>query len=192
MAEREKDEKPDAEEKSEKPKAASWRSRFRQPLWVCMLLGTTVVAHGLLITSHALFGSASEHARGEVSLGRFAYVNDRDTHDSLGKVGFDLHIRLLDRVDKTARRQLHDREHRVRQDVEELLRRAHGADFEDPSLSELKRQLQETVNQSLELRAVDEVIITDLTIDIRQTAPRPDVTGQQSAVAINLGAKPAG
>jgi len=168
MAEREKEEKPSEEEASKKSKVGSWGARLRQPLWICVLVGTTVVAHGLLIMVHALTGSSAENTEGEVSLGRFGFMNTVDQHNSVVKADFQLHVRLLDQIDKAARKLLTDRKYRVQQDVEELLRRAHGADFEDPSLSELKRQLQETVNQSLELRAVDEVIITELAIETRQ------------------------
>jgi len=50
---------------------------------------------------------------------------------------------------------------RVQQNVEELLRRAHGGDFDDPGLGELKRQLQERINERSG-RAIAEVIVTDL------------------------------
>ena len=192
MAEREKEEKPSEEETPKKSKVGSWRTRLQQHLWICVLVGTTVVAHGLLIVVHALTGSSTESTEGEVSLGQFDFMNTVDQHDSVVKADFQLHVRLLDGIDKAARKLLSDRKYRVQQDVEELLRRAHGADFEDPSLSELKRQLQETVNQSLELRAVDEVIITELAIETRQRQADPGSGAQQAVTATGLPDKPAG
>ena len=49
-----------------------------------------------------------------------------------------------------------------------------------------------SVNQWLDLRAVDEVLITGLTIDVRQMAPGPDASGQQAVTATNLSTKPSG
>jgi flagellar basal body-associated protein FliL len=181
-----------AEPKKGKAKKGTWRGRLRQPLWICLIIGTTIVAHGLMIAVHALVGTTADRAGGEVNLGEFAYVNSGDKIDSILRAGFQVHIRLLDGVEKSARRRLSDRQFRVKQDIEQLLRRAHGTDFADPALSELKRQLQETVNQSLELRAIDEVIVTGLDIEKRDPGtPGPD--GDQAAVtSIDAPAQPAG
>ena len=71
------------------------------------------------------------------------------------------------------------------QDVEELLRRAHGTDFADPALTELKRQLQETVNHSLELRAIDEVIVTGLAVEQCDPGPQPPDRNQAEVTSID-------
>ncbi len=180
------------ESKKGKPGKGTWRKRLRQPLWICLIVSTTIVAHGLLIAFHAFVGTTTDRADGEVSLGEFAYVNSGDKIDSIVRAGFQIHIRLLDGVEKSARRRLSDRQFRVIQDVEELLRRAHGTDFADPALTELKRQLQETVNQSLELRAIDEVIVTGLVVEKRDSGPQPPDRNRAEVTSIDSPVDPAG
>ena len=74
----------------------------------------------------------------------------------------------MEPVDPLVKQRLAGRKYHVQQEVEELLRKAHSGDFEDPGLQELKRQLLEQINQALNLRAVAEIIITDLKLN------RPD------------------
>ena len=69
------------------------------------------------------------------------------------------------------------RRYAVQQDIEELLRQAHGADFADPVLGELKRQLQEQINRTLEMRAISQVIITDLELHQSDSTPAREVAG---------------
>ena len=76
-----------------------------------------------------------------------------------------MHIALLEQVEVAARRELSAKRFRVQQAVEELTRRAHGGDFEDPLLTELKRRLQERVNEALGIRVIADVIITDLKLE---------------------------
>ena len=66
---------------------------------------------------------------------------------------------------------------------EELLRRAHGGDFEDPGLQELKRQLQERINQALGIRAVADVIVTDLRL---RRSPRTGPSAASTAQSAPL------
>ena len=54
------------------------------------------------------------------------------------------------------------RKYHIQQDVEELLRKAHSGDFDDPGLTDLKRQLREQISQDIGVRAVSEIIVTDL------------------------------
>ncbi len=98
----------------------------------------------------------------EIALGTFHFQSDGTDHPGAATARFTLHVSLLKEAEKSGRAQLADAKFRVQQDIEELLRRAHAADFEDPSLAELKRQLQEQVNSTLGTRAVSSVIITDL------------------------------
>ena len=48
------------------------------------------------------------------------------------------------------------------------MRRAHGGDFEDPLLAGLKQKLQEHINQTLGIRVIDDVIITELKLERRE------------------------
>jgi hypothetical protein len=63
--------------------------------------------------------------------------------------------------------------------VENLLRKSHGIELDDPAIARLKHQIEEQINQAIDLRAVAEVMITNLTIE-----PQPlvnAVTSQSAA-----------
>jgi len=114
----------------------------------------------------------------ELSLGSFEYVAQDPEPVGLGtirKATFDLHVALLYPRDVSVRNRFAQAKFRLQQDIEELLRRAHGGDFEDPSLAELKRQLQERINTTIGMRAVSEVIITNLTVE-QDGVPRDSLT----------------
>jgi hypothetical protein len=131
--------------------------------WLPTLLIGSVVAHGLLWSLRDR-GAVETKPFGEVTLGEFEFLPPPGSHGLIERADFQLHISLLQDVETKARARLAERQFKVKQDVEALLRQAHGGDFDDPELSELKRQLQEQINASLELRAIAEVIITDLDI----------------------------
>ncbi len=101
----------------------------------------------------------------------------------ISKADFSLHLALLEPVDPKAGQRLAARKYHIQQDVEELLRKAHSGDFEDPNLTDLKRQLQEQINQAIGLRAISEVIITDL---------RLHRAGQQGMALAHAGPLPSG
>ncbi|HNE02608.1 MAG TPA: type I-E CRISPR-associated protein Cas6/Cse3/CasE, partial [Plasticicumulans sp.] len=67
----------------------------------------------------------------EAALGAFEFVETGPANSNIKAAKFDLHISLLPGVDRTARARLADVRFRVQESIEELLRRAHGADFED-------------------------------------------------------------
>lgn len=165
----ERERKNGAAEGTEKKPRAIW-SWLRDKRWICLLVGSTVLAHALLITIHAMRGVPEDKTGMEVTLGGFAYHGDGSTARVTG-AEFDLHISLLKELDAEARKSLERNRYKIEQDIEELLRRAHGADFEDPILTELKREIQETINSSLEVRAVSDVIITDLALTLTEKTP---------------------
>jgi hypothetical protein len=133
--------------------------------WLPIVIVGSVVAHGLLWSLRG--GGAGESAKpvGEITLGKFHFTDHPGSLSAISGADFQLHISLLKDLDSQARARLNERKFKVQQDVEELLRQAHGGDFDDPELNELKRQLQEQINASLELRAISEIIITDLFVD---------------------------
>jgi flagellar basal body-associated protein FliL len=173
MAEEANQKKPDAEaqptvKREESGKIASWR-RFLRKNWIVILVAATVVVHGVGFAYFRLtHGSPALVASPEVSLGVFRFEASQNEVGRITGAEFSLHIALLEHVDRVARRRLEDCRFRVQQDVEELLRRAHGGDFEDPSLGELKRQLQEQINETLGMRAIADVIVTDLKLRRRE------------------------
>jgi flagellar basal body-associated protein FliL len=158
---------PETEKAKTPAKAASWR-RLLTRKWIAILIVASIAIHGIGFACSRLAGkSASATSSPEVSLGVFRFEAGEKEAGRISNAEFSLHIALLDHVDQAARQQLETRRFRVQQDVEELLRRAHSGDFDDPKLGELKRQLQEQINESLGIRAIADVIITDLELDHR-------------------------
>lgn len=149
---------------------------------LAILLAVSLAAHAIGFAYARLDGRARRSgSECEVSLGEFSFAAPHPVPGQVGEATFSLHLALIGEIDRIARERLQDRTFRVQQDVEELLRRAHGADFDDPALSELKHQLQEQIDRTLELRAIADVIITDLETErtpedppsIRETAETP-------------------
>jgi flagellar basal body-associated protein FliL len=143
-------------------KAAGWRCLLTSKCLAIVLL-VSLVAHGI---GFAYFRLAARRpptvTSPEVSLGAYRFEAGDKQSSRITQAEFSLHIALLDHVDREARQRLDACRFRVQQNVEELLRRAHGGDFDDPGLGELKRQLQERINETLGMRAIAEVIVTDL------------------------------
>ncbi len=104
----------------------------------------------------------------EIALGEFEFSAGKSELGQITGAKFQLHISPLEKVEPEARYKLHIRKFRVQQDIEELLRQAHGGDFVDPKLAELKRRLQEQVNATLGMRVIADVIITDLELQRRE------------------------
>jgi flagellar basal body-associated protein FliL len=143
-------------------KAAGWR-RLLGRKWLAILVLASLVAHGIGFAYFRLTARRSPAVTSpEVSLGAYQFEAGDKQSSRITQAEFSLHIALLDHVDREARQRLDACRFRVQQNVEELLRRAHGGDFDDPSLGELKRQLQERINETLGMRAIAEVIVTDL------------------------------
>lgn len=125
--------------------------------------------------------SAQPVATNEVPLGDFRFVAEEHEPGQVTEAEFALHIELVRQADQPARRLLQARQQKVRQNVEELLRTAHGGDFNDPSLRELKSQLQKRINETLEMRAVADVIVTELELE---RAEPPEVIVQETGEAV--------
>jgi hypothetical protein len=137
------------------------------------VIAGTVVAHGLLlILSH---WSAAPHREPshEATLGVFHFVARGASQEGIAGATFELSVTLLDDMAPLARARLTARQRKVKQNVEQLLRRAHPGDFDDPTLVGLKRHLQTEINEALGIRAIEEVLITDLLLKDRPTSGRP-------------------
>jgi len=141
----------------------SWWRRLLTRRWLAILLLTSILVHGIGFAYFRLTNCRPPAVTSpEVSLGKFRFDADDQQASRITNAEFSLHIALLEHVEGAARQRLDAYRFRVQQDVEELLRRAHGGDFDDPGLGELKRQLQERINETLGMRAIAEVIVTDL------------------------------
>ena len=165
-------------QQTKKPgRTAFWR-RFLTQKWTVTLVAVSVVVHGFGFLYYQFAGRSRQTSPNpEVNLGAFEFKADRAEFGAITKAEFSLYIALLEQVDREARGRLENHKFRVQQDVEELLRDAHGGDFDDPKLGQLKRQLQEQVNETLGMRAIADVIITDLKVQRsnEEVRPAPDV-----------------
>lgn len=157
-----------AEQQPKTPgKVAGWR-RLLTRKWIAIVVVASIVLHGIGFTySRLARSSPAATTSPEVSLGEFRFEAGSSEIGRIAAAEFSLHIALLEQVDGAARRRLDAYRFRVQQDVEELLRQAHSGDFDDPGLGELKRQLQERINETLGMRAIADVIITDLKLKHR-------------------------
>jgi hypothetical protein len=163
------------------------RSRLFQRLfttkWLLIALWALVVIQGVGL---AYYRSRSKPVvkppSPEVTLGDFHFQADKAEAGRTTAADFTLHIALLEPAERLARERLATHKLRIRQDVEELLRRAHSGDFDDPALQELKRQLQEQICQSLGMRAISDVIITDVRLH-RTERPGPSTADTAGPVA---------
>lgn len=136
-------------------------------LAISLVLNAGVVAYLRLHKPARVVESGSP----EIELGSFIFRGSDTGNAPVAGARFSLCISLLDGAERVAREHLAASRHRVQQAVEELLRTAHSGDFEDPSLSGLKRQLQEQINGVLGMRAISQVIITNLVLDRAHPSP---------------------
>ena len=141
-------------------------SRVLQGNWVAKLLALLILVHGLAYVYYGYRRSSATTSRiYEISLGSYRFDTDGAGDDRVAGAQFRLYVSLLSEVDQAGRALIKTHKYKVQQDIEELLRQAHARDFEDPALAELKRQIQETVNQTVGTRVVEHVIITNLQIE---------------------------
>jgi flagellar basal body-associated protein FliL len=164
----EKEDKTDSPEK-EPPKAAPAAKRGK--LWSKLanrrtlgaVLAVSVIAHGVGFIYYNKLRQIIVQSP-EVGLGEFGFESADTRLSAVMQASFSLHVSLLTDIEPKARARLYARRFRVQQDIEQLLRKSQGGDFEDHELAELKRQIQEQINTTLDMRAIEQVIITDLEV----------------------------
>ena len=164
--------------------------RFMTRRWIVTIVALSIAVHCVGFAYYQLWGkTAAGQPTPEVSLGAFTFEAPGDEDGRIAAAEFSLHIALLRQVDQPARSRLTARKHRVQQNVEELLRQAHGGDFEDPNLAGLKRQLQEQINETLGIRAIADVIITDLKLHRSPQATSPLTDTAEVAPWVEIGSE---
>ncbi|HUT94246.1 MAG TPA: hypothetical protein VMY37_32605 [Thermoguttaceae bacterium] len=173
MAEQARPDQAAAEEATEKQpvgqKPVGLFGRLLTRKWLLILLALSVVGHVIGLTYSQLRATRPAGGFGpEVSLGVFRFVAEPEEGGGIVSAEFRLHIALLSQVEARARQEISGKRLRVQQSVEELVRRAHGGDFDDPLLAGLKQQLQEQINETLGIRVIDDVIITELKLERRE------------------------
>lgn len=156
------------------------RDRLTSRKALAILLGLSMFLHflglALLIGVICYPDTGSTEPPTEITLGDYEFRADPADMGRIDRATFTLHIALLPQLGESARSNLKQRAFRVREEVEELMRQAHSGDFEDPSLGELKRQLQERINKALGVRAISDVIITQLSVYPNQRLVEQDTT----------------
>ncbi len=159
-----------------RPATPPWWRNLLDPKWLAVFLGLAILVPGMMYALGHLGSPSqtSEPAHGEVRIGEFRFLADSSHRSPIVAATFSLHLALIPEAEALAREKLASHKYRVQQGVEQLLRRARGTDFEDPSLGDLRRQLQEQINETLGIRAVADCIVTDLDLmysgrDWRQT-----------------------
>lgn len=157
-----------------------WLAAPSRRLLASLLVGSLVMNVGLLVMRPVAVQVGSPAPPSEISLGTFRYaagpskLGSVDEHP-VSAAEFCLYITLSDPSGEAGAQLLAARRFRVQQAVEQLLRQAHGGDFQDPSLAVLKRQIREHINAVVGAKAVAEVIITNLRVDYRQQPPARQV-----------------
>ena len=177
MAENEAKEEPkDGAEESKKPGrlariAKPIRAFMTKVLTPKVMLGAVLasfVVHGAL---YWYYSTLPDPRSKEVALGEFEYVayspdGSLEDRPLVEKASFELHVNLVENAESRARELLVLRERRIRQGIEELIRQARDREFADPELVELKRRLVDEINHTLGIKAVDEVLITELRLSV--------------------------
>ncbi|MGA2035429.1 MAG: flagellar basal body-associated FliL family protein [Thermoguttaceae bacterium] len=164
-----------------KPAAAGRFRRLLLGTWLPLLVIVSLAMHAGGLAYYRFHQRATAApASPEIGLGVFHFTAGKGDIDRI-RAQFSVHVALAEPVEAPGRQRLAARKVRVRQDIEELIRKAHSGDFDDPGLQELKRQLLEQVNQTLGLRAISEVMITDL--EIQPGGPQQPAPGQTAQAA---------
>lgn len=148
-----------------------WWRRFLTKRWLPILCVVTLLLHCGLLASWRSAIQGPEEKLSEIELGEFRFINT-EKNARVEQAEFDIHVSLLLGTERLGSQRLAEKKFLVQQGIEELLRQTHAADFDDPTLAELKRQIQEKINESVEMRTVETVIITDLEKSSRDSAIR--------------------
>lgn len=147
--------------------APPWWRYLLEPKWLVLFVALAVVVPGIILALSRLSSAAGAEKNGhdEMSIGEFRFLADANERSPIIAATFSLHLALIPEAETAGHARLASHKFRVQQGVEQLLRQAHGGDFEDPTLGDLRRQLQEQVNETLGVRAVADVIVTDLELE---------------------------
>lgn len=152
------------------PRTPWWR---RRSIMLLVVGGVGLHAIGYSWYAYRLQPAATAKSP-EIDLGAYHFIAPPSEEGAIERADFRLHIALLKEVQTSARALIEEHRFRLEQNVEELLRRAHGGDFDDPTLTELKRQVQETINKTVGHRVIEEVIITKLMLQRRDAIEPPN------------------
>ncbi|GEM_PF-6369092 len=126
-------------------------------------LSIWAVLQGVVLAGYLTWRLIDAHGSDELTLGKFVFEAQPNDAGAIRRCQFQVHLVLDPRWRGHSRWQLTAWKTRIRQDVEEVLRQARSLDFEDPSLTQLKRLVRERINARLQYPGVIEVLMTELT-----------------------------
>ena len=166
----------DQQQPEQHSRPARWLVPPSRRLLASLLVGSLVMNVGLLLIRPTTSQTPRSVDVPEIPLGTFRYVAGpsklgQPDEPTVSSAEFSLYVTLAESAADGGAELIAARRFRVQQAVEQLLRQAHGGDFQDPSLSTLKRQIREHINAVLGARAVAEVVLTDLKLQYRQPSP---------------------
>jgi hypothetical protein len=163
--------------------ALPWWRNLLKPKWIALFIALSVLLPGAVYAFSRLNATSGSGESGdaEVSIGEFQFLADASERSAIVGAKFSLHLALIPETEAVTRVRLVTHKYRVQQGVEQLLRQAHGGDFEDPSLGDLRRQLQEQINETLGVRGIADCIVTNLNLKLAErevsTEPIGDLAG---------------
>lgn len=173
-----------SEPTSAKPSAGSQSRGLFTRKGLVILLSVSLVVHGMVFGYLGLFSGKAEREltpEAEVALGTFCYHGDRVEGGRVTQVDFSLYLALANPGDRADWKLVAAHKYRLQEGVEELLRRAHAADFEDPVLRELKRRLRQRIEETLGRPVVADVMVTNLKVHWKPPEPKPSAEPRSSS-----------
>ncbi len=139
---------------------------------LAILLAVSLLVNGATLT---MLGSQDDSVAKppspEVPMGHFSFASSQAEPGQVVNASFTIHVALSEELEDEGRRRIEQRQFRLQQDMEELLRGAHSGDFDDPLLRGLKGKLKDRVEKTLGIRAVAYVVITGLKTGRTEIAP---------------------
>jgi flagellar basal body-associated protein FliL len=134
--------------------------------WFGAIVVASIVFQVVLFVVLRKAATAKPTAIAEYTVGTFTFASaGADEKPISGQL--DLHLRFVEDLDAAARQRLAAHKFRVRESIESVLRKSHELDLGESALARLKHEVQEKVDAAIDLRAVAEVIFTDINVEPR-------------------------
>jgi flagellar basal body-associated protein FliL len=144
-----------------------WKSLLRGR-WLAILIVGSLAIHSIVFILVRKSSTKSATPQGEFTVGAFILTaidhpeSSSEHREAIEK--FNLHVRFIDDLDTLARQRSVAHQFRVRESLEGLMRKSKDVELDEAGMARLKHQIQQRIDEAIDLHAVAEVIITDLTI----------------------------
>ncbi len=156
--------------------------------WTLAAVAAWAVIQTAGLAAYYALGRSTPEAAREVTIGQFRFEAP-PVPDAVYQADFTIHVVAAPSLEKFVGQQLAEKQLRVRQAIEELLRLAGPTDFEDPVLGELKRRIKAKLNQLLGAQAIADVLVTDLKLQRAASGGAPTGSDCSDGVAGGLPAE---